>query len=97
MNPSIAQVIYALIPFFVTFILWVGKKWVQGVVADMNHRIDERTQPIQRTANGGFSLPDVVRAIDKVDRRISELHEKVNGVARDFEHLRGRFDQYLEK
>lgn len=97
MNPSTVQVAYALIPFFVTFILWVGKKWVQGVVNDMNHRIDERTQPIQRTANGGYSLPDVVRAIDKIDERISELHEKVNGVARDFEHLRGRFDQYLEK
>lgn len=97
MRVTVLQFVYALIPFIVTFLLWVGKRWVEGIVHEMQARIDQRTYPIQKTANGGFSLPDVVRAVDKIDCRISELHEKVNDVARDFEHLRGRFDQYLEK
>lgn len=96
MDQQVLQFIYAMIPFIVTFLLWAAKRWVQSVIDEMENKIDQRTYPIQANANGGFSLPDVARAVERVDSRISELHEKVNDVARDFEHLRGRFDQYLE-
>lgn len=90
-------IVGALVPTVVGFMMWVGKKWVEGIVGDMQRQIHDRTHPIQREANGGFSLPDVARAVGRVDNRISELHEKINGVARDFEHLRGRFDHHIEK
>ena len=88
------------------FFVWVGKsikQWVEGIAAGMTKTVEARTAPIQPGANGGSSLPDAIdllKTVDgKIDRthdRIDALHEKVNNVARDFEHLRGRFEQHIE-
>lgn len=97
-----AQVIAITAPFAIAWLMWTAKKWIEQVVSDMDRKIEERTKPIQPTANGGKSLPDVITLvskvegkIDRVHERIDTLHEKVNDVARDFEHLRGRFDQHI--
>lgn len=85
------------------WIVWSIKKWVEGIVAKVNETMEHRTAPIQPGANGGKSLPDAIALLKEVDRktsalhqRIDTLHEKTNDIARDFEHLRGRFDQHLE-
>lgn len=102
-NIDWAQVIAISAPFAIAWIMWTAKRWVEEVVANMDRKIEERTSPIQPTANGGKSLPDAItliskveHKIDRVHERIDTLHEKVNDVARDFEHLRGRFEQHID-
>lgn len=34
--------------------------------------IKEQTYPIQPTANGGRSLPDIARAVDRIEKRLDE-------------------------
>lgn len=97
------DIVKILIPFILVGIGWSIKRWVESIVSDVNVRVEERTKPIQPGANGGKSLPDAISLLDRVDSkvdsvhdRVDELHEKVNSVARDFEHLRGRFDQHID-
>lgn len=46
---------------------------IDSAVQAMTERIDERTKPIQRDANGGNSLPDVFARIDALDSRLVVL------------------------
>ena len=52
-------------------------KWL--VVNPLKAYIKEQTYPIQPTANGGRSLPDIARAVDRIEKRLDEhitLHLK---------------------
>jgi hypothetical protein len=52
-------------------------KWL--IVKPLKHFIKEQTYPIQPTANGGRSLPDIARAVDRIEKRLDEhitLHLK---------------------
>jgi hypothetical protein len=52
-------------------------KWF--IVKPLKHFIKEQTYPIQPTANGGRSLPDIARAVDRIEKRLDEhitLHLK---------------------
>ena len=100
---DINTIISIVVPLFLAWAGWSAKKWAEGVASEMNAKLEERTKPIQPTANGGKSLPDAIVLLTSVDGkvdgvhdRVDALHEKVNGVARDFEHLRGRFEQHIE-
>jgi len=58
-------------------ILTVLGKWL--IVIPLKNYIKEQTHPIQPTANGGRSLPDVARAVDRIEKRLDEhitLHLK---------------------
>jgi len=58
-------------------ILTVLVKWF--VVNPLKHFIKEQTYPIQPTANGGRSLPDIARTVDRIEKRLDEhitLHLK---------------------
>ena len=49
------------------------------IVTPLKSYIKEQTHPIQPTANGGRSLPDVARAVDRIEKRLDEhitLHLK---------------------
>jgi hypothetical protein len=49
------------------------------IVIPLKNFIKEQTHPIQPTANGGRSLPDVARAVDRIEKRLDEhitLHLK---------------------
>lgn len=49
------------------------------IVIPLKNYIKEQTHPIQPTANGGRSLPDVARAVDRIEKRLDEhitLHLK---------------------
>ena len=52
-------------------------------VQAMSDRIDQRTQPIQRDANGGNSLPDVFARIDGLDARLTVLATAVATLVED--------------
>jgi hypothetical protein len=52
-------------------------KWL--VVNPLKAYIKEQTYPIQPTANGGRSLPDIARTVDRIEKRLDEhitLHLK---------------------
>lgn len=71
--------------------------WIRSIVQHVVEEIRTSTRQIQPGyRNGGESLADIAHRVQRLDHRTDELHEKINYVARDFEHLRGRFDQYLE-
>ena len=49
------------------------------IVNPLKSYIKDQTHPIQPTANGGRSLPDVARAVDRIEKRLDEhitLHLK---------------------
>jgi hypothetical protein len=47
------------------------------VVKPIQNYIDKATYPISPTANGGKSLPDVIRAIKRVEVKIEKLDDRV--------------------
>ena len=52
-------------------------KWL--VLIPLKNFIREQTYPIQPTANGGRSLPDIARTVDRIEKRLDEhitLHNK---------------------
>jgi hypothetical protein len=52
-------------------------KWL--IVNPLKRFIKEQTYPIQPTANGGRSLPDIARTVDRIEKRLDEhitLHLK---------------------
>ena len=49
------------------------------IVIPIKNYIKEQTYPIQPTANGGRSLPDIARTVDRIEQRLDEhitLHLK---------------------
>lgn len=49
------------------------------ILNPLKHFIREQTYPIQPTANGGRSLPDIAAAVDRIEKRLDEhinLHIK---------------------
>jgi hypothetical protein len=58
-------------------ILTVLGKWL--IVNPLKNYIKEQTYPIHPQANGGRSLPDVARAVNRIEQRLDEhitLHLK---------------------
>jgi hypothetical protein len=52
-------------------------KWL--IVTPLKSYIKELTHPIQPSANGGRSLPDIARTVDRIEKRLDEhitLHLK---------------------
>ena len=49
------------------------------IVTPLKSYIKDQTYPIQPTANGGRSLPDIARTVDRIEKRLDEhitLHLK---------------------
>jgi hypothetical protein len=58
-------------------IIAVLGKWL--ILNPLKAFIKDQTYPIQPTANGGRSLPDIARAVDRIEKRLDEhinLHLK---------------------
>lgn len=51
-----------------TTLLGILGKWF--IVKPLERMIDERTQPIQKHANGGLALPDVARTVDRIEKKL---------------------------
>lgn len=65
--------------------------------ASIKKEIAKQTRPIQKDANGGWSLPDGIKVMHSVESKIDTLHSRVTAVATDVAHLKGRFDQHVEE
>jgi len=50
-------------------------KW--GIVKPIKTYIDQATAPIQPTANGGRSLPDVIAGIKRIETKMHLLEERL--------------------
>mgnify|MGYP000107765752 CR=1 FL=1 len=87
---DVAQIVSLIFPMVIALAGWAAKRWVEQVVKEMRSDVEKRTQPIQATANGGFSLPDAIRILNKLDKNVDELKT-------DVAHLRGRFDQHMNE
>ena len=57
-------------------VVFVIVKYV--VVKPIQNYIDKATYPISPTANGGKSLPDVIRAIKRVEIKLEKLNSRVD-------------------
>jgi hypothetical protein len=58
-------------------IIAVLGKWL--ILNPLKAFIRDQTYPIQPTANGGRSLPDIARTVDRIEKRLDEhinLHLK---------------------
>lgn len=84
------QVLSFIVPLVLGFVGWVAKRWVEQIIREMNAKLDERTKPIQATANGGWSLPDAIRILNKLDASMTQMQQ-------DLAHLKGRFDNHIEE
>lgn len=84
------QIASFVVPIVVACLGWIGKRWVEQVVREMSNKMEERTRPIQATANGGWSLPDAIRLLQKLDSNVTEMQK-------DLSHLKGRFDNHIEE
>lgn len=92
-----AQILSLFLPFVLAWLGWTAKKWVQEIVRDMRKDIQTATAPIQKNANGGFSLPDAIRKLDNLDGKLSEIHYRITDVQTNLAHLQGRFEQHIEE
>lgn len=64
---------------------WIKKKWQmfkgsgislaehEAAIDDLKKYIDEKTYPIQKDSNGGSALPDVVKALERIEKRQIEI------------------------
>jgi hypothetical protein len=53
-------------------------KW--GVVKPIKSYIDKMTYPIQPTANGGKSLPDLIDSVKRIERKIENIDRRVEKI-----------------
>jgi hypothetical protein len=53
----------------------IGIKW--GILKPLKLYIREMTREIQPNANGGNSLPDAIKAIQKVDNKLNSMDKRV--------------------
>jgi pilus assembly protein TadC len=53
----------------------LSRWWLRQLRKMIHDEVEEFTKPIQPTANGGLSLPDVSRRVDNVEKILNELKE----------------------
>jgi hypothetical protein len=53
-------------------------KW--AIVAPIKAYIDTATYPIHPEANGGKSLPDIAKTVNRIELRISDLDYRLNSI-----------------
>jgi hypothetical protein len=54
----------------------LSRWWMKKLKEIIHEEVEEFTAPIQPTANGGYSLPDVSRKVDKLENTIENI--KIN-------------------
>lgn len=68
--------ISALFMFFLAVVGAVtalSRWWLKQLRKMIREEVQEFTAPIQPTANGGYSLPDVSRKVDAVEKTLADL------------------------
>ena len=67
---QIAAAITAILALFGIVVKW-------GIVKPIKAYIDKMTYPIQPTANGGKSLPDLINAVNRIERKVENISKRV--------------------
>ena len=67
---QIAAAITAILALFGIVVKW-------GIVKPIKAYIDKMTYPIQPTANGGKSLPDLINAVNRIERKVEHISKRV--------------------
>ena len=52
--------------------------------------IEERTEQVMPTANGGYSLPDVARTVGRIENRMYEMSDRISNIEGRLEELPAR-------
>lgn len=68
----------------------LSRWWMKQLKNVIHEEVEEFTQPIQPTANGGLSLPDVARKVEKLDNTVENI--KIN-IKEDTERLEKSIDE----
>jgi hypothetical protein len=53
----------------------LSRWWLKQLRKMIHEEVKEFTKPIQPNANGGLSLPDISRRVDKIEKCLSELKD----------------------
>lgn len=51
----------------------LSRWWMKQLKKIVHDEVEEFTEPIQPTSNGGYSLPDVARKVEKLDSTIENV------------------------
>ena len=68
----------AILLFFIalfTAIISVGRWWMRQLKLVIKKEINDATVQIQPHANGGLSLPDVARKVDKLEKTVDRIEK----------------------
>jgi hypothetical protein len=69
---DVSAILFFLITLATVF-MGVSKYWMKKLKQVISHEITTATAPIQPNANGGLSLPDVARRLEKVETVLDEV------------------------
>jgi hypothetical protein len=65
---------------FTAIFAFAGLVITWGVVKPIKSYIDKMTYPIQPTANGGKSLPDLIDSVKRIERKIENIDRRVEKI-----------------
>jgi len=86
--------ILALITAAVGSAAGLSRWWMKQLRNTIHEEVEEFTQPIQPTANGGYSLPDVSRKVEKLENTVENI--KVD-LKEDTERLEKSVDELKQE
>jgi hypothetical protein len=66
----------------------LSRWWLKQLRKTIHDEIEEYTKPIQPTANGGLSLPDVARKVEKMEFSVNRLIEDNGKIEKSIESLK---------
>jgi hypothetical protein len=53
-------------------------KW--GIVKPIKTYIDQATYPIQKNSNGGYSLPDLIHTVNRIESNLKDVDYRLNNI-----------------
>jgi hypothetical protein len=71
---AMVMLFLAVVGAFIASSRW----WFRKLRRIIREEIKEFTEPIQPTANGGLSLPDVSRRVDSMEKTLLDMKESMN-------------------
>lgn len=68
--------IFMLVMAVVGAVIALSRWWLKQLRGTVREEVEKYTAPIQPTANGGNSLPDVARRVDRIEQTLIYLREQ---------------------
>lgn len=66
----------------------LSRWWMKQLKRTIHDEVEDFTKPIQPTANGGLSLPDVARKVEKLENTVIGIKEDNERIEKSIEDLR---------